>query len=129
MTLSVLVVDDNRLIANSICQMLTVLDYEAKAVFGSMQAFHALNQQVPDVLLTDIHMQGLNGVEFCRSLRRDPRFANMIIVAISTDNQGSMIEEVREAGADGFLPKPIQLEELETFMKRIEQVLAKRQES
>lgn len=126
MSISVLVIDDNRLIANSIVQMLGFLGYQAKAVFGPMQAYQILANSTPDVILTDIHMQGLNGMDFCRALRRDARFGGMIILAMSSDNQPAIVTGVREAGADGFLPKPIEVDVLEGFMKRVEQVLAKR---
>jgi CheY-like chemotaxis protein len=124
--LSVLVIDDNRLIANGIVQMLSFLGYQASAVFGTMQAYQALSAKVPNVILTDIHMQGIDGVGFCRSLRQNEQYAGLIIIAMSSDNQPALVESVKQAGADGFLPKPIEIDELEKFMKRVEQVLNKR---
>jgi response regulator NasT len=113
------VVDDNRLIANSLVQMLGLLGFEARAAFGAPMAIQALAQRVPDVILMDIHIQGINGVEMCRYIRRDPRLAHVPILAISSDNQETMIASVREAGANGFLAKPIEFEELERAVLQV----------
>jgi CheY-like chemotaxis protein len=124
MKLYVMVIDDNRLVADSIVKMLALLGHEAQASYGSMAALQAIAQRTPDMVLTDIHMQGLNGVELCRYLRYDSRLVNLPIVAMSTDNQPAMIAGAREAGADGFLPKPIEMEALEKVIQQIETALA-----
>ena len=107
------VVDDNRMIANNLVKMLGLLGYEAYAAYGSLAAMQALSQHVPDVILLDIHMQGVNGVDLCRAIRRDARMKRVPILAISSDTQPELITAMREAGANGFLSKPIQIEELE----------------
>ncbi|MGH2521379.1 MAG: response regulator [Anaerolineales bacterium] len=124
MKLYVLVIDDNRLIANSLIQMLTLLGHEAKAAYGSMAALQSLGQRTPDVILMDIHMQGLNGIDLCRYIRRDLGLANVAIVGISSDNQPSLVASLREAGADGFLPKPIELDALESLMQQIKKAMS-----
>ncbi|MBP7691084.1 MAG: response regulator [Anaerolineales bacterium] len=110
------VIDDNRMIANQLVQMLKLLGYEAYAAYGPLPAMQALNQHLPDIILVDIHMQGVNGVDLCRAMRRDPRLAHVPILAISSDTQGDLIAAMRAAGANGFLPKPIQLETLEAAL-------------
>jgi len=124
MKLYVMVIDDNRLVADSLVKMLALLGHEAQAAYGSMAALQAIAQHTPDMVLTDIHMQGLNGVELCRYLRHDSHLLNVPIVAMSTDNQPAMIAGAREAGADGFLPKPIEMEALEKVIQQIETALA-----
>jgi len=114
------VIDDNRLIAKSLMQMLELLGYEAQAAYGSLAGIQALGQIVPDIILLDLHMQGVNGVEVCRYIRRDPRLAKVPVLAISSDNQETMIAGVREAGANAFLGKPIAFEALEKVLKHIE---------
>lgn len=118
------VVDDNRLIASSLVQMLKLLGYDARAAYGAMMAIQQLRERVPDVILMDLHMQGLNGVDLCRHLRQDIYLRHVPILAISSDNQSELIEEVREAGAIGFLSKPIELETLDLALKEIERLTA-----
>ncbi len=122
--LAILVIDDNRLIADSLRQMVEVLGHRARVAYGSMAAMQSLRTATPDVILMDIHMQGVNGVEFCRMLRGNPQFNGTVIVMISTDNQPEMIASARAAGANGFLPKPINLEVLEKTLGQAEAMLA-----
>lgn len=114
------IIDDNRLIAKSLMQMLELLGYRVQAAYGSLAGIQALEQIVPDIILLDLHMQGVNGVEVCRYIRRDPRLAKVPVLAISSDNQEAMITGVREAGANAFLGKPIAFEALEKVLKQIE---------
>jgi CheY-like chemotaxis protein len=111
------VIDDNRMIASNLVQMLKLLGYEAYAAYGSLPAMQALSQHVPDVILLDIHLQGVNGVELCRAIRRDARLAHVPVLAISSDTQPELIAGMRAAGANGFLAKPIQLDDLEQALE------------
>jgi CheY-like chemotaxis protein len=108
-----LVIDDNRLIAQSLVQMLTTLGYETGAVYGSLPAMQVLSHATPDLILLDIHLQGVNGVEVCRYIRRNERLDRVPIIAISSDTQSELISEMHAAGANSFLPKPVQFEALE----------------
>ncbi len=107
------VIDDNRMIANSLVNMLQLLGYEASAAYGSLPAMQILSYSVPDLILLDIHMQGVNGVEMCRFIRRDERLARIPVLAISSDTQPELIASMRSAGANAFLSKPIELDGLE----------------
>ncbi len=119
-----LVIDDNNEVADGLRGMLAMLGYGVRVALGPRPALEALAQRVPEVIFLDIHMPGLDGVEICRYIRRDPRTARVIIVAISSDNQPSLIVRARNAGADGFLAKPIDLAELEDVTEEINRRLA-----
>jgi CheY-like chemotaxis protein len=119
------IVDDNRMIASSLTQMLNLLGYEAKAAYGAMMAIQQLAQRVPDVILMDLHMQGLNGIDLCRHLRQDVHLRHVPILAMSSDNQPALIASIREAGASLFLPKPIEIEALEKALLEIENLAAR----
>ena len=108
-----LVIDDNRMIANSMVKMLQLLDYEAQVAYGALPAMQLLAQFAPDLVLVDIHMQGINGVEVVRYIRRNQHTARVPIVAISSDTQGELVHSMKSAGANAFCPKPINFEALE----------------
>jgi CheY-like chemotaxis protein len=118
------VIDDNRLIANSLTQMVEVLGHTARPAYGSMAGMQLLSRFQPDVILMDIHMQGLNGIDFCRMIRQNAPSERPVIIVISTDNQPEMIENARAAGASGFLSKPISIDELEPVLRQVEAMLA-----
>lgn len=108
-----LVVDDNRLIASNLVKMLTLLGYEAHAVHGALPAMQVLEANVPELVLLDIHLQGVNGVDVCKFIRRSKRLTFTLVVGMSSDTQPELITGMRQAGANGFLAKPIQVEVLE----------------
>ncbi len=121
-----LVIDDTRLTANSLAQMLDLLGYQTRVAYGSRAAIEEAARQTPDVILLDINMPGIDGVEVCRFFRREPRTASVPIVAMSTETQEEMVARVREAGANIFLPKPMDFEALEQVLKEFEKTVGKR---
>lgn len=111
--LRVLVVDDNRLVADSLVKMLRLLGHDPGAVYGPMPAMQVLGRVAPDVIFMDLHMQVVNGIELCRYVRREPRLRHVPIVGISSDNQSDLIQAFIEAGAVAFIPKPVTVDALE----------------
>jgi CheY-like chemotaxis protein len=116
------VIDDNRLSADSLAQWLGLLNYETRVMLGPLPAIESLSGRLPDVVFLDIHMQGMDGVEVCRYIRRDPRMAAVPIIGMSSDTQPPLVERVRVAGANGFLPKPIEFEALEGVLCAVERL-------
>lgn len=114
---SAFVIDDNRMIATSLVNMLRLLGYEAYAAYGSLPAMQILGYSVPDIILLDIHLQGVNGVDVCRFIRRDERLARVPVLAISSDTQPELVADMRAAGANGFLSKPIEIDALEAAIQ------------
>ena len=118
------VIEDHRESADCLVRLLELLGYQAGLALGPLPALEALASIVPDVIFLDLHMRGMDGIEVCRYLRRDPRTARVIIIAMSSDTQPELIERVRRAGADGFLAKPLALAELERVLDRVAERLA-----
>ena len=114
------VIDDCREAAESLCQWLSLFDYDTRMALGPLAAIEALMQRVPDVIFLDIHMQGMDGVEVCRYIRRDPRSAEVAIIGVSSDTQPHLVERVRLAGANGFLGKPLEFDALADVLRAVE---------
>lgn len=114
-----LVIDDSRETADSLAEMLNLLGYQARVAYGPRTAMNAVTHQFPSLILLDIHMPGVDGPEVCRYLRRDPRTAQVPVIAISSDQQPEIIAEAMAAGANHFLPKPISFEALEKAVKLV----------
>lgn len=114
------VIDDNRFAADSLAQWLGLLCYDVRVMLGPLPAIEALAYRVPDVIFLDIHMQGMDGVEVCRYIRRDPRLSHVPVIAISTEIQPALIERVRLAGANGFLAKPLEYDAFEDLLHATE---------
>jgi CheY-like chemotaxis protein len=107
-----LVVDDARIAATTIAEALTLLGYQAEVAYSPRVALESISKRMPDVILLDINMPGIDGVEVCRYLRRDPHTAKVPIVAMSSEAQDEMLNRIYEAGANAFLAKPIDIDML-----------------
>lgn len=73
----------------------------------------------PHVLILDIRMPGLDGFQVCRRVKADPVTQSIKILAITAYPDKSVRERILEAGADGFLEKPFQLEALKDAVARL----------
>jgi CheY-like chemotaxis protein len=119
MTRTALVVDDNRETADGIVKMLTLIGFQARPVYSPRLAIENMSKGLPDLLVLDVHMQGVDGGEVIRFIRRDPLLASVPILAVSSDTQDAIVAGIMKAGADAFLPKPVEYDDLESTVGRI----------
>jgi CheY-like chemotaxis protein len=123
MTHTALVVDDNRETADGIVKMLSLLDFQARPVYSPRLAIETMTHGLPQLLVLDVHMQGVDGGEVIRFIRRDPLLASVPILAVSSDTQDTIVNRILSAGADAFLPKPVEFDDLE---KTVAEIIARR---
>jgi CheY-like chemotaxis protein len=114
-----LVVDDNRETADSIVKMLSLVGFQARPVYSPRQAIESMAGGLPHLLVLDVHMQGVDGGEVIRFIRRDPRLTSVPILAVSSDTQEAIVAGILAAGADAFLPKPVEFDDLEKIIAEI----------
>lgn len=112
-----LIIDDNRQTADALHQMLDVLGVEARVSYGSSPALELLQTLTPRLILLDINMPGVDGIEVLSFLRREPRLAAIPVVVISSDDQPETKKRVMEGGAIAMLIKPATLDALEGVLK------------
>lgn len=108
----VLVVDDNAANVRLLSDLLTVHGYQVRIARDGDGCLAAVSEKMPDLVLLDVIMPGIDGFAVCRSLRADPRYQMLPIVLVtSLDPQGERVKGL-DAGADDFLSKPIHAPEL-----------------
>ena len=103
---SILLIDDSAALAESLASILRMEDYEVTIVNNGLKALSYVQGQTPDLIVTDLVMPEMNGFEFIRRLRRDPRFLTLPIIALSADTRDERAKEGRDAGANLFMTKP-----------------------
>ena len=106
-----MVVDDDPLIVELLRDILECDEYRVEAVMGAATTGVACGLQ-PDVILLDIHMPGMDGMEVCRLLRADPLTAAIPVIALSATHNLHM--HAAAMTADDYLSKPFDLSELLT---------------
>ena len=110
--LRVLVCDDNVDLATTQTLLLEDAGHIAEAVFGGEEALHKLQTFKADVLLLDIAMPGMDGIEVCRTLRASAAWNHLKIVAQTGQGDRDMLRRAAESGFDRLLVKPVELTEL-----------------
>ncbi|TYC52074.1 response regulator [Rhodobacterales bacterium] len=106
LTKKVLFVDDSSFFRNMLTPVLKAAGYDVTTCDGPHQAFELLeNGDKFHAIVSDIEMPQINGFEFCESLRRDPRFRNIPVLALSSMVTPASIERGRQAGFDDYVAK------------------------
>jgi pilus assembly protein CpaE len=113
----ILVVDDSQLAAKMVQDRLVSKGYEVSVAFSGEEALAEVRHEVPDLVLSDLVMPGMDGCELCRRLRRDPATAKVPIILLTSRGKISEKEAGFEAGADDYLVKPVVPAELELKIK------------
>ncbi|HIW77979.1 MAG TPA: sigma-54 dependent transcriptional regulator [Candidatus Bilophila faecipullorum] len=125
--LRVLVVDDDPGIVRTLLLGLKVMGCQATGVESGEAALKALAEAPADVLLTDMRMEGMSGVELVEEAhRRHPALVSVVMTAFASyENAVSAIK----AGAYDYLPKPFTSEQLEHLVGKVSQLVALRKEN
>jgi DNA-binding response OmpR family regulator len=103
----VLVVDDERHIARFLEFVLRRSDYEVAIAYSGEQALATIDALAPDVVLLDLVLPGISGLEVLKRLRADANHAGLVVVILSGRSFGDAPAEVVEAGANAHCAKPI----------------------
>ena len=117
--LRVLVVDDNRDVAQSMGRMLEMLGHSVRVEYGGASAIRASDEFSPDVVLLDIGMPGLNGYDVCQTIKRRPLLKNTVVVAQTGWAEGQRGARAQEAGFDHHLVKPVHIDTLAGLLSSI----------
>lgn len=121
-----LVVDDNVDAADAIGTLLSLNGYEVLTAHDPDQAMSRAATFDPDVILLDIGLPGMTGYELARKLRADRATSRAKLIAITGYGQPADTDQAREAGFDGYLVKPVDLDQLHD---RIQESVVRHEES
>lgn len=112
--LKILVVDDDRRMVKTICDILTVKGHESIEAYNGEEAVTKARDQQPDCVLMDIKMPGIDGVEALKIIKTTfPELPVVLMSAFATPNQ---VEEAKKQGAYTVLTKPINIQVLLSFL-------------
>jgi two-component system, cell cycle response regulator DivK len=105
----VLVVEDNELNLRLFCDLLRAHDYEAEAVRDGREALDRARAFEPDLIVMDIQMPHVTGLELTEAIRADEELKSIPIMAVTAYAGKGDEERIRAAGADAYVSKPISL--------------------
>ena len=93
--------------------------FQVETVSDPLQALARIFVAQPDLIITDVNMPGKDGITLVREIRQLPQFKTTPLLVMSTDTQKHLFEQARDAGASGWLIKPVKQEELLTAVHRL----------
>ena len=108
----VIVVDNNRENLTFLGNLLASWGFIVTQANNGLEGLEKIKEFKPDLIITDIFMSAMNGLEMIRKLRQVPEFKNMVILASSARGYNSEEKLSLDAGANDFISKPIKIEEL-----------------
>ena len=120
MSKTVFLVDDSATILLSISGILTKAGFAVEKAASAEEALKKFGTAVrADLLITDLNMPGMNGIELIREVRKLPAYKFMPILFLTTESQQSRKLEAKAAGASGWIVKPATADELLNTIKLV----------
>lgn len=117
----VLIAEDSSVIQNLTKKILSIQNYQISSVKNGQQVLEALDRESFDIILMDINMPVMDGIECTEKIRdlEDPEKSNIPIVAITGNARNLSLEEYREIGINELLQKPLNFDELVNLVRKL----------
>jgi CheY-like chemotaxis protein len=115
----ILVVDDNADAANSLGRLLNLSGYEVRVAHNGVTALGEVPHFRPRVVLLDLGMPGMDGLETAKEIRKLPDGTDLALIAVTGWGQGEDRQRTEKAGFIAHFVKPIKIAQLEALLSRI----------
>jgi len=115
----VLIVEDNRDAADSLAMLLEILGHHVRGVADGPTALAAARANVPDLMLIDIGLPGMDGYDLARAIRNDETLKHIVLVALTGYGQQEDKAQAIAAGFDYHLVKPVETDALGDLVARV----------
>ncbi len=122
MAYNVLIVDDSKSMRKVIRKALAAAGFQVGKCIeagNGREALDMLADNWVDLILSDIHMPVMDGIEFIRNLRKEENWQNLPVVYITTESNETRLDEVMALGAKGYLHKPFKPEAIRTLLAAV----------
>ncbi len=107
LTVNVLVVDDDPLILAALVPMLEPWGMRITGLDDPLRFWEVLQSTAPDLLILDVEMPHINGMEICQAVRTDPQWQELPIVFLTAHREMETVQQVFAAGGDDYVVKPV----------------------
>lgn len=117
MNKTVLCIEDNKINMLLVSRVVEAEGYELLRAEDGPRALAMLEEAEPDIILLDINIPGIHGLDLARMIREDERLASIPIIATTANVLVGDKERCLEAGCDEYLPKPLDIRRLRQVMQ------------
>ena len=119
----ILVVDDSVLVAEAVKAKLESSSYEVSLAYSGEEALEKVKGEMPDLMILDVYMPGIDGFEVCRRIKANPQTRHAAVIAMTAYSSPEAEQNILECGAQACLGKPL---EIEALLQQMDQALAER---
>ncbi len=116
---TVMIIEDETDAAELFGEMMRVNGFRVIKMFSSTPAIPMIAQEKPDVILLDIMMPDISGLEVLRFMQREPELAKIPVIVVSAKSMPSDIKSGLEAGAAVYLTKPVGFQDLKQAVEKV----------
>ena len=120
---TILLVEDNKDVAIFVKSIFSTEGYHLIYCHNGEEALKMANERIPDIVITDVLMPRMNGLELCKAMKQSPLLSHIPVIIISAKSDMKDYIEGLRSGADAYIRKPFQAEELQV---RVENLLMQR---
>lgn len=115
----VLIVDDSETIRQQVASALERAGFGVVEACDGVDGLERASQNELCMVILDVNMPRLNGLEMLERLKADPRHAKLPVLMLTTEVQQSMIERAKKAGARGWMIKPVKMDQLVSTVNKL----------
>jgi two-component system, chemotaxis family, chemotaxis protein CheY len=115
MILNVLIVDDSEVMRSILKRVLKLSGFDLGEIYEAgdgQEALSKLEQYWIDIVLSDINMPVMNGVELLKKIKESDEYFKIPVIIVSTEGRNEKIEEILRLGAAGYITKPFKPEDI-----------------
>jgi two-component system cell cycle response regulator DivK len=121
---TILIIEDNEKNLKLVRDVLNVKGYATIEARSGEDGIALARERQPDLVLMDIHLPGISGIEAIARLRADPATARIPVIAVTASVMQHDLKQITDAGFDGYVAKPINLK---GFLDTVRGVLERKQ--
>ena len=117
--MTILIADDDRVQTLILATRLKAKGFRVTVAYDVIQAWMAAIKTLPDMIILDIQMPGGTGIAVLKQLKASTKTSQIPVIVLSGSIDPQTVSTVRNLGADEFLPKPVDLDELYRTLSRL----------
>jgi CheY-like chemotaxis protein len=115
----VYIVDDDAEVRNFLKTVLSDKEYKIYTYSNGIKFFESLKERIPDIILLDVMMSWMAGLNICSTLKNNPKHKNIPIIIITAYKDNQMQEKIKKRQPDACLYKPFNIDELFETIERL----------
>ncbi len=118
MTKNILMIEDDGDLRLLIKRCLKKDAHEVHEAWSGEEGLEKLSALKPDLVILDLGLPGMNGIQVCQKIRATPESASVPVIVLTSEDKHSVMEECKAAGANEFITKPVDIHQIRDVVNK-----------